>query len=330
MKLDYLNIFERAWKITWRHKILWLFGFLSLFGSCSSNSNYNPGSSGSSSGGTGGGSAERFAEQAQEFLAHYWPLVLIIGLFLLLVSIALLVVGYIARGGLIHMAAQFDSGAAPKAGEGFRRGMHYWLRLLGIDFVLFAPLVVLILVLVGIGVLVAVLASPGLLAGLGGGSDAAATAAGGVAGGICCIFALVGLFIVVLIPVVIFLGVLQVLAHRACVLDDERVLDAVRKGYRLIRTRFGDVALVWLIRLVIGIVIGIATLLAALILFGLPIALIFVNVFLGIALMIPGVVVMALVTAVIEAFSSAAWTIAYRDLTAPAPEQPATIPAPAT
>lgn len=329
MKLDYLSIFERAWKITWRHKILWLFGLLSLSGSCNSGSGYN--SSYSSSSGSGSSSSSRALQQAQEFFANYWPVLLVVLFVLIIVGIIVLVIGYIARGGLIHMASEFDSGSDPKAGEGFRKGSHYWLKLLGIDFTLFAPLVLLTLLVVGIIVLVAVLASPGILSSVTGGSSDAAAAAGSTVGAICCIFGVVGLLIVLMIPVVIYLGVLQVFAQRECVLDDKRVFDSIRASHRLIRTRFGDVALVWLIRLVIGMVIGIAMLLVGLVVIGIPAALILVNAIVGIVSMIPGVFVMILLAAVLEAFSSTAWTMAYRDLKATEPAaQPAPSTAPAT
>lgn len=329
MKLDYMNIYERALKMTWQRKILWLFGFLSLFGGCGANNvgtNFNYNFSG---GGGGGSSSSPFSNpHVLEQLRTYLPIIILGAIFLFLIGIVLFVVGYIARAGLIKMASEFDSGGNPGAGAGFGAGAHYWLRLLGIDLTIFLPVFFVVLILIGLAVLVIVLLAPGMFSGFGSSAPDRSAAA---FGGVCLIFVLIGFLILLLIPVIIFLGVLQTLAHRACVLDDRPVFDSIRSGYRLIRTRFGDVALVWLIRLAIGIGVSLAMLLVVLLVIGIPIALMFVNVFVGVLLLIPGGFVILFLSGVVEAFTSAAWTLAYKDMTAPAVLPAAAAPAvPAT
>lgn len=325
MKLDYLKIFERAARMIWERKILWLFGFLSLFGGCGANNFSSNFSSYSFSGSSGGETGALRADQLQRLMTDYLPIVIIVATFLILVGIVLMVIGYVARAGLIYMASGYDAGGAPGAGEGFSRGGHYWLKLLGIDIVLFLPVAVGIFIFAVIAAIIIAVTVPGFASAARGSALSGAVSGGAV----CLIFILIGVMILLLIPALIFLGVLQILAHRACVLDDDGVMDSIRTGYRLIKTRFGDVALMWLLRLVIGIAISIVLAIVLLLVIGVPIALMLVNVIIGMIALIPGVLIAMFLSGVIEAFTSAAWTIAYREMTAGEAAVPAATPPPA-
>lgn len=331
--MDYLKLFERAAKMLWQRKILWLFGFLSLFGGCGSNnlgtnfsSNYSNSSSGSLS--------RSSTDFVGRLVTDYLPLLIVGAILLFLLGIALFILGYIARAGLIDMTAGYESGSAPTVGEGFGKGSHYWLKLLGIDLVLFAPVTIALLIVIGVIVAVIVVSAPGAASVFGtSGSEGSGALAGSVFGGICGLLVLIGILVIVMIPVMIFLGVLQVLAHRACVVGGEGVFSSIGSGYRLIRTRFGDVALVWLLRAVIGIPIGVVMLLPGLLFIGIPLAVMLFNVIVGAILMIPGGLAMLFLLGVVEAFTSIVWTLAYREIAAPTPaaaSEGAPAPAPAT
>lgn len=320
MKLDFMKIYERAVRMIWQRKILWLFGFLSLFGGCGSNNigtNFNSNFSSTSDGGGGLGGL-----RADQFVRDYLVLLIVIALFLILLGIVLMVLGYIARAGLIHLASEYGEGAAPTAGEGFSAGSHYWLKLLAIDLVLYAPIVLAIVLFVLVIALIVWMAVPGASAGIASGETGAVF--GALGGAVCLVLAVFGVMILVLIPVMILLGVLQILAHRACVLGGEGIFDSIRWGYRTIRTRFGDVALMWLIRVAIGIAISIVMMLVGLLVVGIPIAIMFLNVIVGAIFLLPGVLVLLFLSGIVEAFTSAAWTLAYKDMTrAPVAAEPA-------
>jgi len=301
--VDYIKLLERSAKMIWEHKILWLFGFLTALGGCGG---YN-----SSFQFTGGGDSdragERIVEQVESVVEQYLPLIIIGALILLFFAIIFLVIAYVARGGLIAMADAIDSARPVSLPHGVVAGGRYALRLFFIDLVLFGPFVLVLSVLVAAVVLLVVAAT--------GSSSQPLQAAGAVVA--CLGFAVVAVLLVVLIPVGIFLSVLRLLAHRHAVLSQAPVFDSIRLGYSLIRRRFADVAIVWLMRLVVGIIITFVLFVVGLLVLGIPTALLFFNVILGAVLLAPGLLLMVFLSGIVEAFTSVLWTLAFRELTAP-------------
>ncbi len=300
MQLDYLKLLERSARMVWKHKILWLFGFLSALGGGGwSSYTGRPGSSGQDTAG-----AERIIEQGREAIAAYLPLIVLAVGVLLLIGLVLFVLGYIARGGLIGLASSYAADRPANVGDGFQIGWRFWLRLLGIDLVLFLPLLFGLAIVVGAVVAVTVILS---------GGDSPAQAGAGIAF-LCLLFAGIAVLVIVLIPLIIFLSLLQLLAHRSAVLSCTGVLDSIRDAYAMLRRHFWDVVLVWLMRLVIGIGISFVTFLLGVMLLGIPIAVMLVSVIAGVILLLPGLLVLLFVTGVVTAFTSVLWTLAYEDI----------------
>ena len=80
--MDFSEVLTKAWRIVWKHKILWIFGILA---GCGTGGGGGGGGSGGrweqnrpfSSGGTG--EAERYLQQAGQWITeHWWVVALVI------------------------------------------------------------------------------------------------------------------------------------------------------------------------------------------------------------------------------------------------------------
>jgi hypothetical protein len=224
--MDYGNILTRAWRITWQHKVLWIFGILAgCSGSNGGNSNFRAQGQAGSGGPNGFPGVERF----QDFLESpegTWAIVAIVVL-ALLIALAVLVLSTIGRGGLIGGARLADEQGSVTFGDAWGIGVKSFWRLLGLSLLLAVP-IILLAVITGVGFAVA-----------------------GPFGLIC--LPLLCLAILAFIP-------LSIVAHFAqfgVVLDGLRVGDAFRKGWEVLKTNLGPIIILGLILIVIGFVAGI-------------------------------------------------------------------------
>ncbi|MDZ4180924.1 MAG: hypothetical protein U1E29_17115 [Coriobacteriia bacterium] len=302
--MDYLGMVKRAWEITWRYRVLWLFGFLVGGSGVSGNSNMS---------GYTTNSSEMTAEQSAQFdQAFSWVadnVALIVGItaMLVLVGICFWVISIAAQGGLIHLSSQADEGIAPTVREGFTVGFHSWGRVFLIGFALYAPFAFMIALIVTPTVVLPIAAA--IRAGDAGSIGALVAVLLGMAGVLIVeiiLFAIVG----------VALGMIEMLALRHGVLDGLPAIQSIKTAFHDLRTRFLDVFLMWLVTLGVGLVVGIlfgvvAAMFAVLIvgtaiagLGQLAVAIGFVMVLLFI---VPG--------AIATAYYSTLWTVFYRRFT---------------
>jgi len=305
--MDYGKILGRAWEIIWRWKILWLLGFLAALGS----------------GGSGANTSYRFGEQDFQngTLPNInWPVIggalVALACLGILVGLALLIISIIARGGLIAGVAQVEDDGSTGFARAWAVGATRFWTLFGIGVLVFLPLLLLIIV-----VLLGVFA-------LAGGSAAL------MSQGEQSVGPLVGTFLACLCPgiclLIIFgivLGQIQIYAERAAILEGLGWIDAFKRGWQVLRANIGPTVVLWLIFLVLGLVIGAIALAVSLpivlplvALLGnsggdMPSGAIWVPIC-GLGLL--AVVVSAVINSVVTAFTSATWTLAYRQLTAAA------------
>lgn len=102
MKLDIMEIVKRSWDITWRHKYLWLLGFvISLASGGSSLSNSSNWSTNSNS---SGNAASSFSNFAGAYLIILLVFVIVMGLIMTMVGI----LSIMAQGGLISAAGKIE------------------------------------------------------------------------------------------------------------------------------------------------------------------------------------------------------------------------------
>jgi hypothetical protein len=301
--MDYGKVLGRAWQITWRWKILWVLGFLAALGSGQS-----PGNSTSY-----GVNAEEWGYQLSP---DRWPMAAGILAALacagILLVIALWVVSVIARGGLIGGVQQVEDDDSTSFGQAWRVGVSRFWSLFGISFLTAVPIILLVIV----AVVVMVTLGFGTAGAFdisdwaGAGSVGAMVLCGGV---LCC----GGVILAVLLDLV------RTFAERAAVLEGLGWIDAIRRGWQVIRENLGHTLVFWVVFLVIGIIFGIAVGGGIAILI-VPIAALF-----GSGSLEPGpwliapicfggllsALVLALLSSVLEVFTSATWTLAYREMT---------------
>ncbi len=296
--MDHIKILKRAWELTWRHKALWLFGFLfSLF---------------SGRGSANGGQGLRYSFDAAD-RAFFVPNLIIVFMALgfgLLLFIVGVVLRYLSRGALIGMVREAEETGQTGIASGWRIGWSRFLSLLGIDLALGIPAVIATLILMGIGL------SPLLLLG----TQKEVLTIVAIALTVLMMLLVAGFLVVVSLV----LSVVGEVAHRQCMLEGKGVLDSIRDGYQLGRQNLRQVGLTWLLLFGISLVFGAVIIPVSAVVLGIaaaPAAAFYAasesvvgSVLLGLLFAAPGVVLLAFLGGVYEAFQSAVWTLTYLEL----------------
>ena len=311
--MDFGKVLGRAWEITWRWKMLWVLGFLAALGQ---GSGANP-SNYSLSGDEFERYGYRLGDSAEQFFAVLSGLILVLICLALIVAIVLWVVSVIARGGLIAGVQQVEEEGSTSFGKAWSAGVRKFWTLFGLGILAALPLILLII----IGVILLAL---GIFVGIGlmEVGEAAPILTIVLVSIICGGFLLCGLFILVVV-----LEQIRIYGERAAILEDLGWIDAFKRGWEVLKGNLGATIILWLIFFALGIVI-----------FGLSFALVFAlaaplfGLFVisdpGWWLLGPlciggvlGTVVFAVIRSIVMAFTSATWTLAYREMTA-MPEHP--------
>lgn len=320
---------SRAINITFKHKALWVLGFLAALAGSSPSSSVNFNVPGGNFGSAGTGSGEippgmaRFFDMLQEnsglILAGFAGLICV----LLLISIVLWVVSIIARGGLISAVDQIEREGSTTFGQSWRKGASKFWSLLGLNILLALPLIIvgiIVAVMIG-GSVVALIAAAAGADGQLSDSQAAGMASGGLA--VLCIG---GAFACIAGLYSIIAAALSTFGERAIMLDSAGVIDSIRKGWDVFRNNLGNIILLailmFIINLVIGFVIGFVSLalfapvmITSMISLGNDGTIGAGTVILGVIAFIAVVVISAIISALFVAFNSTAWTLAYRQFT---------------
>jgi hypothetical protein len=319
--MDYGAILKKSWDIVWRHKILWLFGLFAGAGSAV-NFNYNYGSGSRSTGSTTGlSSAVRAGWLAfQRFLEQNLGVIIIAFIVLFLVGLLLWIVSVAARGGLIHLANEAETGREVRAGDGWSTGFHKWGRVFGIEFLVALPALLLAFVLAGVVGVAAVAALRS-----GGSQEALSRAVAGLACGGICFVVVFGIMVAVISVV---LGMIAQVALRYAVLQDQRVMDSLKQGWRDLWGRRGVFTMA-LIQFGVGIAYGIAVGIVAVILV-VPAVIAFVagGWLVGSVMIAVAILVLIVPSSVYSAFYHTAWTLFFRRMTGMEPTPVAAYPAP--
>jgi hypothetical protein len=323
--VDYGEIIGSAWRMTWRYRGLWLVG---LFAGGAS------GSCGISSG--GGGSPEDIAQSlnrsgatlelspALAGLGAILPGLIAIGVVVFLIWLLFWLLSVACKAAVIAGGGEAATGAVATLGMAWSRGLRSFVRLFELE------LLWLVFWLIVIG-----------LVGLYG-----ASAVGGrqvdVVTALTVLFNVLG--ILTLVGVIgSLLGIVLAFAERAIVLNGAGAIRGIGAAFGLIRQRFGQSFLLWLIGLTLSIGGGIAV---AVGLFVAALPSLLVGAILGflaslgganglaVALVVCGVlllVVLLIASAALNTFLWHYWTSAYLRLTgalARATEPMPPVPAP--
>ena len=254
--MHYTDLIQRAWKITWRYKVLWIFGILLALA----------GGGGSSGGGGGsGGSGGRAGVPPMPGLENIdaslvFGLVALCCCLLLILIVALTIVRYVARTALYRGVDQIEAtAAAPTWREGFRLGWsNRAFRLWLLDLIVFIPFTIaaVVLLVLGASPLILLLIDNPVVRGIG-------------------IAVTIGLELLVIGLLIVAGFVLRALGQfwsREIAIADRNLGQAIVTGYHLVRARLKDVGVMWLLMAAIGLGFGLIMLPVAFVLIMLALA----------------------------------------------------------
>ena len=302
--MDYGKVLRRAGEITWRWKVLWILGFLAGLGS--------GGGGGGPSYSTGQSDFQGWTLDGPPYVD--WPLIAgIIAVFLvaaLLIGIALWVISTIARGGLIAGVQQVEDEGSTSFLTAWRVGRKRAWTLLGLSILAALPMIVAVLLLV-------ITLVAGVLTMESFGEFPEWSAGPGILSAIC----FGGLMCCGLIVVGIVLDQIRTYGERAAILEGLGWLDAFKRGWEVLKDNLAPTIVFWIIFFVLGLALA-GVIIASLAVTLLPFIAVFQNVEPGAWLVLPiccgglvAVVIGAVLGSIIQTFTSATWTLAYRELT---------------
>ncbi len=240
--MDFGEVLGRAWKIIWKHKILWVFG---IFAGCERGGAGGGGNSGVRSSYPGGqtpfpGMEQQFNQFGNWIATHWWVIVLFVLAILVLVIIGILL-GTIGRIGLIKGTVKADGGAEHLGfAELWDESLPFFWRvfLLSLLFGLAAFILVLALIILGFGAAV-------LTLGIG----------------LICFIPL----LCVLVIILWFAGLVVELSQVAIVTENLGIMDGLRRGWEVFKRNIGPVLIMWLILAVISFVVGLVIIIPVLV-----------------------------------------------------------------
>lgn len=312
--MDFGEVLSKAWQITWKYKILWIFGILAgcggQFGSNSFNYSFGGGDGGQT---TPGGPTnlppgmERFAFGMEQWVNQLSTgEIILFAILALLIAVVMIVIfttlGTVGRIGLVKGAMEGDRGAMSLSfGELLQEVRPFFWRVIGLGLLL-------ALVFLAIGVALAIFTAiiGAVTLGLG----------------LICLAPVLCL----LIPVGWFVGIVVQQAYVALIVEDLSITAALQRGWDVTRQNAGSM-------IVMGLILNIGLLLIGGALIALPFTAIALPALGGLAigtqsavqggLLIAGLCfvvylpVMILLGGIIRAYYEAAWTLTYLRITRP-------------
>ncbi len=252
--MDFGEVLSKAGQITWKYKVLWIFGILA---GCSESSSGGSGGGNFNSGGRNmpGGNFPGGMVPPQLIEAMRWVeenvALFVIGIccFVLLFTALRVFLGTIGRIGLIHGTQRADQEAAPilTFGEVFSQSRRYFWRIFGLDFLMGVIVFAFILLIMAAAVLPFL---PTIMAGNGSNSDA-------LGGSMAAFFVIFFMCLCcILLPVGIVVGIVLQMVYTAIVVDNLSIGAGISKGWQVFKSNLGNVALMWLLLGILGGIVG--------------------------------------------------------------------------
>jgi hypothetical protein len=300
--MDFGKVLGRAWEITWRWKVLWVFGFLASLGQgTQSTSSYQ----------TSGQDFNKWMQNPAETWALIGGVVLAVICILIIIAIILWVVSVISRGALIAGVVQVEDEGSTSFGQAWAVGRKKFWTLFGLGVLAALPMIILFI----LGVIFFAI---GIASGVGlmDAQEVAGITAIVVTSLICAFF-----LCCVLVILGMVLEQIRVYGERAAILEDLGWIDAFKRGWQVIKENLGPTIILWLIFFALGIVIFVIILVIIGIL-ALPFMAVFGLSDPGAWIIAPAIcgglvmlVVFALLRSIVTTYISTTWTLAYRELT---------------
>ena len=301
--MEYGKVLRRGWRIAWGYRVLWVFGVLvALFGG-----NWREGQQ---------GTQYTFDSYDLSRLPVLGPVVVGFAVLVVLaLTVAAILLGYTARGALIHSANEVEESGTTTARTGWRVGWSHFLRLFAIDLVVFVPLIVFAAFLLGVS------AAPLLLIGSGLRMPSAL--------GLALTVPMLLLAGSALLLVAAVVSYCRKLVFRVCVLEDKGVFDSIREGYVMARQNLRQGGLLWLLMLGVTVAFRLIMVPVGALVLSLVVAPVAgfsavtrtpALLVLAIPFGLLGILALSFVGGIYEAFDSSVWTLAYRELSPPIAE----------
>ncbi|RME89369.1 MAG: hypothetical protein D6770_04735, partial [Anaerolineae bacterium] len=282
--------------IIWKHKILWIFGILAGCGRGGGGGGGNV----DYSGGPDRGVPPRmmpFFRDLGQWLEHNTWIIAVIILVVIVLTLLAIFLRTIGQIGIIRGAHQADRDMeAPLSfGALFSGSMPYFWRVFGLTVLVGLAFAVLVIPMVLFGIFTA-----------------------GV--GFLCILPLLCL----LIPLAIVVGVVLQQAIIAIVVEDLSLFDGLQRGWEVVKSNPGPIALMTIILFLIGAVGGFILAVPVLVI-ALPVALVFIAgeghsltpLWIGLGLLCLYLPIALLLNGVLTSYLDSAWTLTYLRLTHP-------------
>jgi len=298
--MDYGKVLGRAWEITWRWKVLWILGFLAALGS----------------GGGALGSSSSYSGDSSQWGKTYYDAIppAVVGIILaflclaLFIGIAIWVVSVIARGGLIAGVHQVEEEDSTSFGQAWRAGAARFWTLVGIGILSALPMI--LMVIVGIVALIAT-----ILGGMAVADVPEAVVGVLIPGLLCC-----GVFCCGAIILAVVLAQIRIYAERAAILEGLGWIDAFKRGWEVLKDNLVPTIVYWIIFFVIGLLLA-AVIGGTMVALFIPVIAVMVSTDPGAWIAVPiccggllAIIVGALLGAIVQTFTSATWTLAYREM----------------
>jgi len=243
MGINYSSILSRAWTITWKYKVLWLFGFLVILGGGSGWADSNGGSISApnfqfQSGFNESGMDRRnippewrsTLDQLAEINLSTWISIAAgVVCCMFLIGLALWLVSILGRGGLIGGINAAETAEKVTFREAWETGLHCFLRLF---------LIRLLGIVVGIAIVV-VLVLPGMFLGI-----------------LTCGLGCIPLFCVMFL-IGIAVDIWFAFMDYAVVVEKLGVGEAIGRAWTVMRDHIGPVIIFYLILFAISLAVGI-------------------------------------------------------------------------
>jgi hypothetical protein len=303
--MNYGDLLSEAFRLTWRNRFLWFFGFFvaGAGGSFNFPANFG-GQQGQAPFGPAAGPLRWISENLVLFLTAVISVVVVLALVFIVLSI-------ISHGALAESVAALHRGETRGFGSAFRAGTANFWRVLGLK-------VLFLLMALGLTLLIFL---PVVLGGIAVFSLTDST-------GLRVLAVVLGVIFVFVALIVVFLpfAIVNQFALRELVVNRRRILESIAGGFGLFRRNIGRSLLVWLIQLAVMLGLGIAVLVVLVIfgaiLLGPAIALfatdhatagVVAGVVGGVLFLVP----LFVISGALGAFNHAYWTLAYLRLVEP-------------
>lgn len=243
--INYIQILKDAWQITWKNRFLWWFGLLIALASPGSM-NLNLGSGGNEK------IDDAKIQKISDFMVQNMHWIIAVAIALALLAVVLVIIGIIARAGLIKSIDSFCKNKPLGFKMGMREGKRYFgkLFLLGISIFFLALSSIIVLTVPIIFLILTKAYALGIFLGI--------------------------LAFLILIPVFILAVFLKEFGNLYVVLGNLSAWNSLEKAYELFRKNLIASIVMWLLFIPIGF-----TLMLAIIAILIPLAIIFIAIGFG-------------------------------------------------